>query len=89
MRATSLSILAVAMIHIAAVPARAQTYDPNYPVCLQVYQGMMNYYYECNYTSMAQCQASASGRAASCMVNPYYAGPRAKPGPRRKRSHQY
>jgi Protein of unknown function (DUF3551) len=71
-----------------AAPAQAQMYDPNYPVCLQVYQGMMDYYYECGYTSMAQCQASASGHAASCMVNPYYAGPQAKP-PRKKRSHAH
>ena len=34
-------ILAMAMITAAAVltavPARAQTYDPDYPICLQVY----------------------------------------------------
>ena len=52
----------------------AQTYDPKYPVCLQVYQGFVDYYFECAYTSMAQCRMSASGRAASCVVNPYYAG---------------
>jgi hypothetical protein len=72
-----------------SVPARAQTYDPNYPVCLQIYQSMVDYYFECTFTSMAQCQASASGRSASCVVNPYYAGSHAKPGPRRKRSHKH
>ncbi|WP_291614505.1 DUF3551 domain-containing protein [Bradyrhizobium sp.] len=61
-----------------AAPARAQTYDPRYPVCLQVYQGFVDYYFECGYTSMAQCQMSASGRSASCVVNPYYAGPKGK-----------
>jgi Protein of unknown function (DUF3551) len=67
---------------VFAAPARAQTYDPNYPVCLQIYDDMVHYYFECGYTSMAQCAASASGRSAQCVVNPYYA----KPGPRKKRS---
>ena len=50
----------LAMVLLAA-PARAQTYDPSYPVCLQIYQSMVDYYFECRYTSMAQCAASASG----------------------------
>ena len=72
-----------------AGPARAQTYDPNYPVCLQVYDDMVHFYFECAYTSIPQCQASASGRAAQCVVNPYYAGPQAKPGRHRKRTHAH
>lgn len=80
MRIPALIILAVVAV-LKTVPAQAQTYDPNYPVCLQVYQGFVDYYFECRYTSMAQCQASASGRAAQCVVNPYYA----KPVPRKKR----
>lgn len=72
-----LSFAALAAATIAAMPAaRAQTYDPNYPVCLQVYQGWNDYYFECGYTSIPQCQMSASGRAAQCIVNPYYAGPK-------------
>ena len=71
--ATALTILGTMV-----APARAQTYDPRYPVCLQVFTGRMDYYFECGYTSMAQCQMSASGRAASCVVNPYYAGPKGK-----------
>ena len=74
--ATASTILA-ATLSLAA-PAHAQTYDPKYPVCLQVFQSFKESYYDCSYTSMAQCQASGSGRAASCMVNPYYAGPKAK-----------
>ena len=62
----------------SAEPARAQTYDPSYPVCLQVFTGRMDYYFECVYTSLPQCQMSASGRAASCVINPYYAGPKRK-----------
>ena len=61
-----------------AAPARAQTYDPKYPVCLQVYHSMVDFYFDCSYTSMPQCQMSASGRAAQCVVNPYYAGPKGK-----------
>src|SRR5437868_5699604 len=53
----------------AAAPARAQTYDTTYPFCMHVY-GRADYY-ECNYTSMAQCNATASGRAAQCAPNPY------------------
>jgi hypothetical protein len=70
-------------------PAQAQTYDPNYPVCLQVYDDMVHYYFECSYTSIAQCAASASGRAAQCVVNPYYAPTQTKSGPRRKQSRKH
>ncbi|WP_027583514.1 DUF3551 domain-containing protein [Bradyrhizobium sp. Ai1a-2] len=80
LRILALIILAVVIVGKTA-PAQAQTYDPAYPVCLQVYQGMVDYYFECRYTSIPQCQASASGRAAQCVVNPYYA----KPVPRKKR----
>jgi hypothetical protein len=49
-------------------------YDPAYPVCLHVY-GLTGFnYYECSYTSLPQCKASASGRAAECVINPYFAG---------------
>lgn len=68
----------------SAAPARAQTFDPSYPVCLQVFQGYSDFYYECAYTSIPQCQASASGRYASCMVNPYYGGPKGKRNKRTK-----
>jgi len=84
--AMSLTILA-ATIALSA-PARAQTYDPSYPVCLQIYQSIADFYYECRYQTMAQCAASASGRNAQCMVNPYYAGPKAKRS-KRQRPQQY
>jgi Protein of unknown function (DUF3551) len=75
------SIVLAAAIALPA-PARAQTYDPSYPVCLQVYQGIADFYFECHYRTMAQCAASASGRSAQCVVNPYYAGPKAGRGKR-------
>ena len=86
MRIPALVILAVVAV-LKSAPALAQTYDPNYPVCLQVYDDMVHYYFDCSYTTMAQCAASASGRSAQCVVNPYFANP-AKPGPRKKRSHK-
>ena len=84
-RATSLAFAALAIATVSlAGPAEAQTYDPAYPVCLQVYQGgIADYYFECAYTSIPQCQASASGRAAQCVVNPYYG--KGKPAPRKRR----
>jgi hypothetical protein len=78
-------ILASLMIAAAMSFAGAQTYDPRYPVCLQIYHGYTDYYFECGYTSLAQCNMSASGRAAQCVVNPYYAGPRKRD--RRQRRH--
>jgi uncharacterized protein DUF3551 len=87
MRCLALTILALAAVQIAA-PAKAQTYDPNYPFCLQIYDDMVHYTFECAYTSMPQCQASASGRNAQCVVNPYYPRSPANPpgtAPRKKR----
>jgi hypothetical protein len=78
MRIPALAILTIAMLS-AAPSARAQTYDPRYPVCLQVNTGWNDYYFECGYTSLAQCNMSASGRSASCLVNPYYAGGKTSP----------
>jgi Protein of unknown function (DUF3551) len=86
MRILALAILTIATV-LAATPMMAQTYDPRYPVCLQIYQGFVDYYFECAYTSLAQCNMSASGRAAQCIVNPYYAGAKPSPG-RRDRRHR-
>jgi len=69
MRIPALAILTIATVSTAA-PARAQTYDPAYPVCLHLYRAN---YYECRYTSLPQCNASASGRSAQCVINPYFA----------------
>ncbi len=70
MRMLRLAILAIGLASVAA-PASAQTYDPAYPVCLHVYGPIT--YYECSYTSLPQCNLSAWGRAAQCVVNPYFA----------------
>ena len=86
MRIPALAILTIAAV-LTATPALTQTYDPKYPVCLQIYQGFTDYYFECAYTSLARCNMSASGRAAQCIVNPYYTGTKAPPG-RRDRRHR-
>ena len=72
MRTLAKPVLAIAMT-LAAAPAQAQTYDPNYPICLQTY-GRAGNTIACGYTSMVQCRMSASGRAAQCITNPYFAG---------------
>jgi hypothetical protein len=85
MRHLALAILTIAAASVAG-PAMAQTYAPDYPVCLHVY-GPLNYY-ECRYTSLPQCNASASGRAAQCDLNPYYASaeePMGRPHRRHRR----
>ena len=62
MRILALAISAIGIV-VSMQPASAQTYDPAYPVCLHVY-GRISYY-ECRYTSLPQCNASASGRPTS------------------------
>ncbi len=69
MRAMAVAILVFGVI--LGAPAQAQTYDPNYPFCLQTY-GINGNYIACGYTSMAQCKLSASARAAQCIDNPYF-----------------
>jgi len=73
-----------------AGPAAAQAYDPNYPVCIQYFGGRLGGgggYIDCRYTSIPQCQATASGLAAMCSINPYYAGPPPAPPRHHRRSY--
>jgi len=62
-------------IVLTAGQARAQRYDPAYPVCLYIVSAGTSPYYRCSYTTMDQCRAVANGQM--CSLNPYYAG--AKP----------
>ncbi|MBR0712922.1 DUF3551 domain-containing protein [Bradyrhizobium liaoningense] len=75
MRALALTILTVG-IALTTGHARAQTYDPAFPVCLAVVSFGTTPYYRCSFTTMAQCRASANGQ--SCILNPYYAGATAR-----------
>jgi hypothetical protein len=45
-------------------------------------------YYECRYTSLAQCNLSASGRAAQCLTNPYFASAYQDPSVRHYKRHR-
>ena len=69
MRILATAALAAATL-LAGPVAQAQTYGGG-PVCLHVYGPVS--YYECRYASLAQCNATASGRAAQCVANPYFA----------------
>jgi hypothetical protein len=67
MRNASMLLLAISAIAaLGTAPAKAGV---GYPVCLRVYGDPT--YDECRYTSIAQCAATASGRAAQCFVNPF------------------
>jgi hypothetical protein len=86
---TRILLLMLSAIGILSVAGgvRAQTYDPDYPVCMHVY-GPVGGYFSCRYTSIAQCTPLAQGRSAECVVNPYYAGEPHKEPPRRPRYRQ-
>ena len=86
MRFSAFAMLAIGTA-LAAGAADAQTYDPDYPVCLHVY-GRINYY-ECRYTSLAQCNVSASGRPALCVVNPYFTDAYQQPSVLHSRRHRH
>jgi len=71
MHVLACTILTIATVLVAA-PAHAQTYDPNFPVCLQT-SAIGGGSVDCSFTSLAQCAGSASGRSAQCLNNPYFA----------------
>ena len=66
------AILALATA-LVATSVQAQTSDPNYPVCMHVYGQLEGERMDCIFTSLRQCAASASGRPATCLINPYFA----------------
>jgi uncharacterized protein DUF3551 len=71
MRIATLATLIIATLALAGA-VEAQTYNPHYPVCMEVYSPFV--YHDCRFDSIPQCKASASGRGAQCVVNPYFAG---------------
>ncbi|PAY03889.1 MULTISPECIES: DUF3551 domain-containing protein [Bradyrhizobium] len=81
-----LKLFAIAAAAVAlAGPAAGQAYDPNYPVCMHVYEGRLGgNYISCSFTSIPQCQATASGRSAICSENPFFA----PPPPPTRRAHR-
>ncbi len=84
MRVLALVIFMIGAISVT-VEARAQTYDPAFPVCAHTIPFGGGSYEDCSYYTMAQCAMSASGRAAQCNLNPYYAGAIAASGRNHRR----
>jgi hypothetical protein len=84
MRVAALTILTIFTVFTAA-PADAQTYNGNYPVCIQLYLRDGARSIECGFSSMEQCQATASGLSAMCLLNPYYARESREPAYRQPR----
>lgn len=82
MRILSSAILTIGMVSAAGL-VRAQTFDPDYPVCMHVVDWGGGYE-DCRYLTLAQCAMSAAGRAAQCNINLYYVGA-ASPGRRDRR----
>ncbi|MBH5400600.1 DUF3551 domain-containing protein [Bradyrhizobium sp. CNPSo 4010] len=86
MRLSFLTLTAIFTL-LGAADASAQRYDPAYPVCMHRYVGGPSGgggdYFDCSFTSLEQCRATASGLAATCDLNPYYAFNESPP-PRRR-----
>ncbi|MDH2404408.1 DUF3551 domain-containing protein [Bradyrhizobium sp. SSUT18] len=55
---------------LGAAPTAAQTYDPRYPVCIEIYT-VDGRSVDCSFATIAQCAATASGQSAQCYANPY------------------
>jgi hypothetical protein len=84
MRNTAMILGLMAMAAVSAIATAPAQAGYDYPVCMKVYGDPT--YDECQYTSVAQCNATASGRAAQCYVNPFFAS--AAP-PSGRRQHRY
>lgn len=65
-----LAIATIALTVDATTPARA--FGTHHAFCMtgDEWPGLSN----CTFDTYEQCQASASGRALSCISNPYFAG---------------
>lgn len=68
------AILLVAGLLGAGLPGAArtaaQTYDPRYPVRIEIYT-VDGRSIDCSFATIAQCAATASGQSAQCYANPY------------------
>lgn len=66
----SLAFVTLVLALSTSTPARA--FGKNHPFCLtgDEWPGLSN----CRFDTYAQCQASASGRALTCIANPFFAG---------------
>ncbi|AWL95877.1 hypothetical protein ABIA00_000993 [Bradyrhizobium ottawaense] len=66
----SLATATFALVSSTSTPARA--FGTHHPFCLtgDEWPGLSN----CRFDTYTQCQASASGRALTCIANPYFVG---------------
>jgi hypothetical protein len=66
----SLAFVTLVLASSTSTPARA--FGKNHPFCLtgDEWPRLSN----CRFDTYAQCQASASGRALTCIANPFFAG---------------
>ena len=64
------ALITAASIFYAAAPARAEV---DYPVCRSGGGEGGVSTLRCDFATLAQCQATASGIGGSCGMNPYYA----------------
>jgi Protein of unknown function (DUF3551) len=66
MRRAWLALMAAGAVSVAAPAAAGE-----FPYCIKGcdFGGGAG---DCSFSSLAQCQATASGRDASCAVNPYF-----------------
>jgi hypothetical protein len=71
MRKTILAGMTILAGAIATLAGSAPAAAIDYPWCVQGKE--VGYPGDCSYSTYAQCQASASGRYASCGVNPIIA----------------
>jgi hypothetical protein len=93
MRRVLLAVAAASGIAMGAsfVTASPASAGAIYPVCMFGPYNQM----DCRYSSFAQCQATASGLGADCLMNPaaagfsaYNEGPVPAPPPKVRRKHQ-
>jgi len=87
MRNSMLALLALAAAGAATAAGTGPAAAYDYPWC--VVGGGYGYPGDCSYQTYAQCQASASGRLASCYANPALAFAQQAPRERHYRHHRY
>ena len=78
MRALAGVIFGTAII-VSAEPTCAQTYDRNYPVCMEATNGEGSQI-DCSFSSMEQCNNGVNS-TERCFSNPYYKPPPPEPEP--------
>ena len=68
-----LALAALLFTVSAAAPVAAQTFGGSGPYCMEYYQWGGSRNIDCSYSTIAQCQSTASGLSAMCLSNPNYA----------------